>query len=94
MSLLPDRALVRPQCHGKARRTSKPKPAALSQRDSLLKRTSLPSLSSVVKGSLAWAGDRWFGTSGTDRSRERSSRLTEAEAQRQSLYFKMRTVSP
>ncbi|KAI9042642.1 putative Patatin family phospholipase [Aspergillus affinis] len=92
LSLFPDRALVRPHCHGKARHTSKPKPAALSQRDSLLKRTSLPSLSSVVKGSLTWAGDRLYGTSEADRSKENRNGLTETETRRQSLYFKMRTA--
>ncbi|KAA8648994.1 putative Patatin family phospholipase [Aspergillus tanneri] len=90
MSLFPDRTLVRPHCYGKDKRVLASKPVCLTQRGSLLKLTSLPSLSSVVKGSLAWAGDRWwYGSPGNDRSSDNRRGITSKEDRRRSLYFKM-----
>ncbi|PLB38686.1 putative Patatin family phospholipase [Aspergillus candidus] len=61
MSLLPDSSLTHAACSGKARSDAKPcANGPVKQGYSRLRSISVPSLSSVVRDSLSWAGDTLY----------------------------------
>ncbi|KAL4891011.1 acyl transferase/acyl hydrolase/lysophospholipase [Aspergillus ambiguus] len=91
MSLLQDSTIARSHCHTRAKRNAR----SILERDqrwSRLKSISLPTLSSVLRNPLAWAGDTWYGVP-VDGSVKGQRRLPlDTEDRKQILYLKMRNA--
>ncbi|PYH47349.1 putative Patatin family phospholipase [Aspergillus saccharolyticus JOP 1030-1] len=94
MSIIHDPTVVRTQCNSKSRRRPTPdaiRDTAARSRRSLLKSLSVPSLSSVVKSSLTWAGDTWnYRRDGSCAEQRQES--SDREDRKQVLYLKMRNA--
>ncbi|KAF7170174.1 hypothetical protein CNMCM5623_002689 [Aspergillus felis] len=93
MSLFHDSPLVQPKCHrgGKSRSQLKVSSTPARQRHILSKSISIPSLPSVVRSSLSWAGDT-LNAYRDGASREQRKALTDIEDRRQILYLRMRNA--
>jgi hypothetical protein len=99
MAILHDPPIVRPYCHGKSKhapKQSSAKKEALGngQRRFLPKSMSLPSLSSVIKSSLTWAGDTWYNAHQDDSSKVEKGGHTDRDDRKKVLYLRMRNVCP
>ncbi|KAF7597253.1 hypothetical protein BBP40_008095 [Aspergillus hancockii] len=96
MAILHESPIVRPYCHGRTKHASKQSSTwdALGngQRHFLPKSISLPSLSSVIKTSLVWAGDNWYNANQDGSSKAERRGHTELEDRKQVLYLRMRNA--
>ncbi|KAL4804296.1 acyl transferase/acyl hydrolase/lysophospholipase [Aspergillus unguis] len=95
MAPIPEPPLITPAWHGKGKHASHPSPKDHIRNGykPRLKLDTLPSLASVVKGSLSWAGSVWSYDNAvpTKQKAEEDLRL-ETEDRKQVLYLRMRTA--
>ncbi|KAE8352611.1 acyl transferase/acyl hydrolase/lysophospholipase [Aspergillus coremiiformis] len=95
MAILHDPPILRPHCLTKSKHVRKPssiKEASGTQRRFLPRSGSLLSLSSVIKSSLAWAGDTWYNVNQDGSSKVEKGGQTFVEDRKQVLYLKMRNA--
>ncbi|GFF24831.1 putative patatin family phospholipase [Aspergillus lentulus] len=93
MSLFHDSPIVQPKCYGGAKSRSQLNVSTTParQRHILTKSISIPSLPSVVRNSLSWAGDT-LNAYRDGASREQRKALTDIEDRKQVLYLRMRNA--
>ncbi|KAI9931012.1 hypothetical protein ASPWEDRAFT_100495 [Aspergillus wentii DTO 134E9] len=93
MSLVHDSAIVHSKCHGKSKKESEHVTIRelSSKNASLLRSISVPSLSSIVKNSLYWAGDTFHSYRDGLSKEERKSQM-RIEDNKQILYLRMRNA--
>ena len=95
MSLLPDSSLTHAACSGKAKSDAKPSAnGPVRQGYSRLRSISVPSLSSVVRDSLSWAGDTLYPRRDAKwrKLKEEQKDTLSAAERRQVAYYDMENV--
>ncbi|KAE8324942.1 acyl transferase/acyl hydrolase/lysophospholipase [Aspergillus sergii] len=95
MAILHDSPILRPHCHPNIKHVRKPssvKEASGTQFRFLSRAVSLPSLSSVIKSSLTWAGDTLYSVNRDGSSRVDKDGHTTTDDRKQVLYLKMRNA--
>lgn len=95
MAILHDSPILRPHCHPNSKHVRKPssvKEASGTQFRFLSRAVSLPSLSSVIKSSLTWAGDTLYSVNQDGFSKVDKDGHTTTDDRKQVLYLKMRNV--
>lgn len=96
MSLLPDSSLTHAACSGKARSDAKPcANGPVKQGYSRLRSISVPSLSSVVRDSLSWAGDTLYPRRDAKwrKLKEEQKETLGVGERKQVMYYDMENVS-
>lgn len=95
MAILHDPPIIQHHCHTKSKHARKPssiKDVSTTQCRFLPRSVSLPSLSSVIKSSLAWAGDTWYNVNQDGSPKAGKGGHTAVEDRKQVLYLKMRNA--
>ncbi|KAF7618156.1 putative patatin family phospholipase [Aspergillus flavus] len=95
MAILHDSPILRPHCHPNSKHVRKPssvKEASGTQFRFLSRAVSLPSLSSVIKSSLTWAGDTLYSVNQDGFSKVDKDGHTTTDDRKQVLYLKMRNA--
>lgn len=95
MAILHDSPILHPHCHPQSKHVRKPssvKEASGTQFRFLPRAVSLPSLSSVIRSSLTWAGDTLYNVNQDGSSKVDKGGHTTTDDRKQVLYLKMRNV--
>lgn len=95
MAILHDSPIISPRCHSKSKHARKPssvKETSGTPFRFLSRAVSLPSLSSVIKSSLTWAGDTLYNVNQDSSSKVGKGGNSTIEDRKQVLYLKMRNV--
>ncbi|KAE8399287.1 hypothetical protein BDV37DRAFT_275432 [Aspergillus pseudonomiae] len=95
MAILHDSPIISPRCHSKSKHARKPssvKETSGTPFRFLSRAVSLPSLSSVIKSSLTWAGDTLYNVNQDSSSKVGKGGNSTIEDRKQVLYLKMRNA--